>query len=647
MGLFKRQSYKPSKITGDYIFSNFSYGLYNLDTPRGLGEQLTSLALTGGRNVWTEKGALVSQYGYNIKGEFAEGDVPYLVSSDNSLANNIFILCLNGKVYYYTTLEGLKKYATTLDNIENPVIAHNGNNLYLTTEDTAYIFGGNYSEATPVAMLDRSVTASTQGDIVHFSITKEENDYFWIDKKVALGIAADTYVDMVVNSIQKLDDDEDYDYIVYLGFDDSATVQTITGSVDIYEKALHELNLGEFDNQEPPELVPLQEGFYEFTWVNEPGSQTIDIPDRILKPKLMAVALNRLWVVDYDNTIFYSAVGSMTNFEEAYGAGYFKGFYQDTSEVLSIEEYYSGVLITKQTGMYHVKLTTEKYSYAEGQITSGMDENYINIQKISNITQKYPGDHVVIGSEVIAFDSSSGNLVQAAYVNYLGGIQEGSVLLHGSELDSQSMGLQSANKRILAYSFQEEALLLYYGSLLDKALLITRGLSLFPRETNKNFLDVQMFAQGFINITVDGLVLEDFKRGTIIPELTPVAEFEPIGLRSNLMLSGTIMEFTELNGIRFEVSTINAGDSTQTLTPNIIQVDRETSLPNLIYSDESIDFRPTSFAQRTRWASQKSSVTRLAAPLGGRDGLAVRLEFEPNVSFCLSAIRFPDMSQGE
>ena len=170
MGLFKRQSYKPSKITGDYIFSNFSYGLYNLDTPRGLGEQLTSLALTGGRNVWTEKGALVSQYGYNIKGEFAEGDVPYLVSSDNSLANNIFILCLNGKVYYYTTLEGLKKYATTLDNIENPVIAHNGNNLYLTTEDTAYIFGGNYSEATPVAMLDRSVTASTQGDIVHFSI---------------------------------------------------------------------------------------------------------------------------------------------------------------------------------------------------------------------------------------------------------------------------------------------------------------------------------------------------------------------------------------------------------------------------------------------------------------------------------------------
>lgn len=646
MGIFKRQNYRPSKITGDYIFSNFSYGLYNLDTPRGLGEQLTSLALTGGRNVWVERGALVSQYGYNPTGEFEEGDVPYLVSSDNSLANNIFILCLNDKVYYYTTLEGLKKFATPLTDIENPVIAHNGNNLYITTNDGDYIFGGNYDDATPVDMLERTVSASTQGEIVHFSITQEEYDYFWIDKKLAVEIASDTYVNMVVNSIQKLEDDDTYSYIVYLGFDDS-TPQNISGSVTICEKTLHELTLGEFDNNDPPALVPLNEGFYEFTWVNEDSSITVDIPDRVLQPKLMAVALNRLWVVDFDNTIFYSAVGSMTNFNESYGAGYFKGFYQDTSEVLSMEEYYSGVLITKQTGMYHVKLTTNKYSYAEGQVTSGMSENYINIQKISNITQKYPGDHVVIGSEVIAFDSSSGNLVQAAYVNYLGEVQEGIVLLHGSELDSQSMGLQSANKRILAYSFQEEALLLYYGSLLDKALLITRGLSLFPRETNKNFLDVQMFAQGFINVTVDGMVLEDFKRGTIIPELTPVAEFEPIGLRSNLMLCGTIMEFTELNGIKFKVSTMNAGDSDQVLTPNIIQIGRDTNLPNLIYSDETLQFYPTSFAERTRWASQKSSVTRLAAPLGGRDGLILRLEFEPNVAFCLSAIRFPDMSQGE
>ena len=37
------------------LFTDFSKGLYLLDTPRGYGDQLTSLALTGGRNVWSEK----------------------------------------------------------------------------------------------------------------------------------------------------------------------------------------------------------------------------------------------------------------------------------------------------------------------------------------------------------------------------------------------------------------------------------------------------------------------------------------------------------------------------------------------------------------------------------------------------------------
>ena len=66
---FKPLNVKPAKDNGNYVFGNFDIGLYYLDTPRFLGEQLSSLALVGGQNVWTEKGALVPQYGYKILGE--------------------------------------------------------------------------------------------------------------------------------------------------------------------------------------------------------------------------------------------------------------------------------------------------------------------------------------------------------------------------------------------------------------------------------------------------------------------------------------------------------------------------------------------------------------------------------------------------
>ena len=41
------------KIDGQWIFSDFSKGLYLLDTPRNIGEQLYSLAMVGGRNCWS------------------------------------------------------------------------------------------------------------------------------------------------------------------------------------------------------------------------------------------------------------------------------------------------------------------------------------------------------------------------------------------------------------------------------------------------------------------------------------------------------------------------------------------------------------------------------------------------------------------
>ena len=85
---------KPVKNNGTYIFSDFSVGLYYLDTPRSLGEQLASLALVGGRNVWAEKGALVAQYGYLNKGQIDSPDRIVAITKDSQSASTFFIVTL-------------------------------------------------------------------------------------------------------------------------------------------------------------------------------------------------------------------------------------------------------------------------------------------------------------------------------------------------------------------------------------------------------------------------------------------------------------------------------------------------------------------------------------------------------------------------
>ena len=116
MGLFKRPKESVKKWDGrNFTFTNFSYGLYCLDTPRSLPEQITNLAITGGRNVWTERGALTNQYGYSIKGELDVEDLPFAITSDSSNNTGVLILCLSGVIYRYTSLEGLKKYKTEVD----------------------------------------------------------------------------------------------------------------------------------------------------------------------------------------------------------------------------------------------------------------------------------------------------------------------------------------------------------------------------------------------------------------------------------------------------------------------------------------------------------------------------------------------------
>ena len=71
---FQKKQTKAVKSDGRYIFSDFSDGLYLLDTPRSINQQLASLALKGGRNVWAEYGALVPQYGYNIEAQLPKNE---------------------------------------------------------------------------------------------------------------------------------------------------------------------------------------------------------------------------------------------------------------------------------------------------------------------------------------------------------------------------------------------------------------------------------------------------------------------------------------------------------------------------------------------------------------------------------------------
>jgi hypothetical protein len=229
----------------------------------------------------------------------------------------------------------------------------------------------------------------------------------------------------------------------------------------------------------------------------------------------------------------------------------------------------------------------------------------------------------------------------------MGNIQQGSILLHGSEIDSNMIGLTSSPKRVLAYNYDEEVLLVYYDTNLSKALVIPRNLSIYPREIDKSLTNVSMFSQGFINITSDGLIIEDFKRGTIVPEMESIVEFEPISLRSNKMLCGSIIEFTELNGVDFKVATSNITQAYQEVNPSMVRAEIDSSLPNLIYSDKNLKIINNSYAEESKWAAQKSALSIIAAPLSGRNGLGITLEFGKNITFQLCSIYFPDLSRGE
>lgn len=874
---FVKKTIKPAKNDGRYIFADFSTGLYLLDTPRGIGEQLASLALKGGRNVWSEYGALVPQYGYMTKAQLPEVERVVGITKDSKSSASVFILTMLGNVYYYSAYDGLRKYKTSFESIEdNALFTRMNNDLILYTGGAASMFGAYYKESQYEEIVSNA-TASNYGSYAIISVPYEYADYFWRGKKVAVkGIGGFNITSMVESTMQvatsipfsnlantldwtlkshivvkdsdnvtvNLDEasglsvssvvtkhegtsstvttktlthecykvtkvwDEGYNmpnsgyvylpknfalkakvlvanssfgqtnssaglqptYIDFMGFNMYEIVSAISGNVatystldgtnknhykltrytagDLYNVTTETVSDPEYYTHSITFNIPLADGTVltystddlatgEYEWSinndkdtgeitvtisagetivaqkifttggllkcveNNPdgeipkglcdyidstgtvrntategsvdltivpidketslndltqssvsiGEQTLLPIDLIFKPedsaiesitiipKLLGSANNRLLIYDVNGNVFYSAVGILDDFKEADGAGYFGNFYNDTSECLEIEDYLNGALISKQNGLYYVTISDT--------VASGVSGNSgLNISKVSEIGQQYAGDHVIVGEKVYAFDSNSGSIVLACAQNVFGNVVAGKILVASEYIDSVNLGI-SEQRRKFVHNNEANCFILYYGEHLDKGLVLTSSGSLFPRELDIKIFDCVRFNQGTLSVTREGLVSQDFKKGTIILNKTPIANFEAIGLKDNRCICSSMLEVTELNGVEYNITTSNAGVSYQHVNPSINYGIDKTELPPMVYSDQNKKLYSDSFELTSKWAAKKSNLTRVYAPMSGRDGISISIEFAANQAFCLAALRLPDFSQGE
>ena len=791
---------KAIKNNGTYIFADFSRGLYLLDTPRGLGEQLGSLALVDGRNVWAEHGALVPQYGYEIKATLPRGTdsegrelLPIIsgwtkadLSADNfmvlantisakfdvtnftvegtptisdegimsgcSLSNYIaneidvssgnkivirgsftwdgtqstggvvglgansarcitmyvngaaprvdFVFAninstntvvssetieadteyefeievegadatcklngevigtvddyndtaldlltigidgllassfsegsidlakfrlfvnntklvsgmddeYNGVVYVYSASQGLKRYKTVFSGgFTEPVITRRGKDIILYDSGVCYLFGAYYgnNSVSNVQITEGPCAFSDYSTFGIIRVTLDDVQYFWNGKEVLIDTNPCTVTSVSIGA------DDDYAEVRIVPF---------SGSFDY--------------GVTPATVIPYEKTKIAVTLVYEP--EDAQLSSVTLTPEMMAVANNRLFVANSDGNIYYSSIGfsfvdsvydPLNPFDEEAGAGYFGGFYNDTTKLLAVEDYFNGVLLTKENGFYYLTIGDS-----------------VTVDKISQAGQKYASDHVIVGNDVFAYDCNSGALVKAAQVNVFGALTAGKIFVTSEYLNVQNFNINTS-KRSLTYNFEAQVLILYYGEDLKRGVVYSvPNEALFPRELDKVCLGYIGFNQGVVGVTATAEIIQDFKKGMIIPNLTCVAQFEPIGVRDNRMICSTILEVTELNGINYNVTTQNAGASFQQIQPSFyIAASGEQLLP-FIYSEE--DYLADSYQLTSRWAEISSHRTRIYAPMSGRSGVSIQLEFEADKPFCLSMLRLPDFSQG-
>lgn len=619
---------KDRAVKGDngYTFADFSYGLYLLDTPRPIPYQLGSLALVDGRNVWAEKSALVPQYGYTINATLPpasvtdEGSAPPQIKAytKGDTSNNDFYVLTNeihdgseqGVVYLFSSSEGLKKFKTTISGgfTDNPVITRRGKDICLYDGGIFRLFGGLYTEQDPSSegtairpigdtVAINSVNILSFPTYGEFTVPAEDGAYYWIGKQLWVNNEVVTVLSAFISG-----DDDQY----------TIRIAPATGSA---------IPSGEFTVYEATTYTPVITFEYDNTGV-DPVKESVTII-----PKLMAVANNRLFIEHITGDIFYSAIGTITDFRETQGAGYFGGFYNDTTNLLAIEEFLNGAVVIKENGFYY--------------LTIG---DTLEVVKVSQVGQKYASDHVIVDNKIYAYDSNSGALVSAVGVNAFGVPVAGKTLVSSEYLNVQNFNINSS-KRSLVYNAEARILILYYGGDLKNGLIyVIDAASLYPRELDIPMMGYIGFNQGVAGISSRGHLIQDFKKGTIIPNLTCVASFEPIGLRDNRCICASMLEITELNGINYSVNTENAMPSIQKVQPSFYVSSQGDMLLPFLYSD--MDYLADSYELTSRWAEQTSHITRLYAPMSGRNGISLTLEFEADRAFCLNSIRIPDFAQG-
>ena len=595
-----------AKIDGQWIFADFSKGLYLLNTPRNISEQLYSLAMSSGRNCWSEKGALVAQNGYMVNATIPAEDqiVAYTRVADGT--NAIFIITQSGNVYLYTALEGLKKYKTKVSPSTNPIVARRGVDLLFRTGDSNFLFGGYYAASESVMVIETTFTLD--GTTYKSEIPLEMMDYFWGAKVVDIDGKAFTVISCVqeqgkTTATLRVAPQKDGDTIP-------------TTQVSVGEKT----------------IIPLT-----FEYITEATTTGSTETKTTIHPIMMEVSQNRLFLLDITGRIYYSVIGVMDNFRQSGGAGYFEGFYNDASKCLAIEDFLTGTLIVKEGGFYY--LTINSSTSATGSVIYTVD-----IKKISNAGQQYATDHVTVGEKVYAYDCNTGAIVNAVSVNVFGSLVSGKPIISSEYLNARAMGINSV-KRSLTYNSESEVFILYYGENLNNGLVLTTVGTLFPRQLDKEIKGYIGFNQGVLMISKFGEIGQDFIKGTVIPNIQPEVTFEAIGLRDNRMICSSILELTELNGVSYDVSTRNACSSYQKVVPT--SGNGDIALPPFLYSDFKNNIILDSYSLDTQWASLKSNVTRISAPMSGREGIALSLTFPANTAFCLSALRLPDFSQGE
>lgn len=772
------------KNNGNYIFGDFSHGLYLLDTPRTINEQLASLALTGGRNVMAEKGALIPQFGYMKLAQLPDDEIVAAVTKDSYSSSSFYLLTYSGNVYLYTANQGLKKFKTTLPTVDNPIVAHRGSDLIVRTEGNNYIFGA-YDKENTNEIINSDIQVNDFSSYYTFKVPMTDLQYYWNGKQLCVndtyqvnitgisepnnigtfkkesftfpekgftldnvgnitfsqpniivsqsgdavdltgksfvlkgscwggdgtgeyslggmlklivttsnkqttlniqGEASSSLINVSLSNqysgihkfeilfdkdLKKLDlkyerDKNNIELVATHTLTDTETFTNATGILvniqptDILNKYMVDLKQFKLKVDETEtwsgsylssEGYAIVRAVYVSGGDNRPSlSGNVTLGERTLKnitlayeaesgttgnktlePEMFAVASNRLFVVDENGSIYYSSIGVIDDFKQSNGAGFFSGFYSDTSKTLSIEDYMDGVLICKENGLYYLTIS----------------DNSTTIKKIANIGQESANDHVIVRESVYAYDSNSGSIVNAASVNIFGSIVAGNTIIDSTYLDSQGRGI-STSPRWLTYNGLENVMILYYGEDYRRGMLLNLNSNLYPRELDipvKYFIG---FNQGVTGITADGEIFQDFKNGTIIEGLNAYADFEAIGLRDNRMVISSMLEITELNGVDYTVTTTNSISTAQKVEPVIGLSAAGTYYPELLYSDYSKNLYNNTYELTSRWADKKASLTRIYAPMSGRNGVGISIEFPKDVSFCLAALRLPDFSQGE